>query len=113
MSDATLLPVRRRHFPWLRYFLGFVLLFLLMSLPIFVSVISSNIALAQGCAVDEGSIHPCVLNGHDYGELFYDLGVAGWLIILSVPLSLLGGVVLFVAMIIHRVMWGRRQRTSP
>ena len=36
------------------------------------------IANAYGCKVDEGSVHPCIINGHDYGELLCSLGVMGW-----------------------------------
>jgi hypothetical protein len=35
--------------------------------------------------VDEGSVHPCVINGKDYGQLLYTLGVMGWLMLVTLP----------------------------
>ena len=29
------------------------------------------IANSHGCKVDEGSVHPCIINGKDYGQLLY------------------------------------------
>ena len=39
-----------------------------------------RIANMYGCKVDEGSAHPCIINGHDYGEFLYSLGVMDWLL---------------------------------
>ena len=66
------------------------------------------IASAYGCKVDEGSVHPCIINGHDYGELLYSLGVMGWFMLVTIP----GGLVAFVSwlifLILHRVAWRKR-----
>ena len=48
---------------------------------------------AYGCKVDEGSAHPCIINGHDYGELLYSLGVMGWFMLVTIP----GALVAFVS----------------
>ena len=65
-------------------------------------------ANAYGCKVDEGSVHPCIINGHDYGELLYSLGVMGWFMLVTIP----GGLVAFVSwlifLILHRVAWRKR-----
>ena len=45
------------------------------------------IANAHGCKVDEGSVHPCIINGKDYGQLLYTLGVLGWLMLALSPLG--------------------------
>jgi len=60
------------------------------------------------CKVDEGSVHPCMINGHDYGELLYSLGVMGWFMLVTIP----GGLVAFASwlifLILHRVAWRKR-----
>jgi hypothetical protein len=43
------------------------------------------IANTHGCKVDEGSVHPCIIGGHDYGQLLYTLGVLGWLMLVTLP----------------------------
>ena len=58
------------------------------------------IANAYGCKVDEGSVHPCVINGHDYGELLYSLGVMGWFMLVTIP----GGLVAFVSWLIFLIL---------
>ena len=66
------------------------------------------IANAHGCKVDEGSVHPCIINGHDYGELLYDLGVMGWFMLVTLPGGLLAFVSWFILLILHRVAWRKR-----
>ena len=71
-------------------------------------MLCAAIANAYGCKVDEGSVHPCIINGHDYGELLYSLGVMGWFMLVTIP----GGLVAFVSwlifLILHRVAWRKR-----
>jgi hypothetical protein len=54
------------------------------------------------------SVHRCIINGHDYGELLYSLGVMGWLMLVTIP----GGLVAFVSwlifLILHCVAWRKR-----
>ena len=66
------------------------------------------IANANGCKVDEGSVHPCIINGHDYGELLYDLGVMGWFMLVTLPGGLLAFVSWLILLILHRVAWRKR-----
>jgi uncharacterized membrane protein len=76
--------------------------------PIASVMLCAWIANAHGCKVDEGSVHPCIINGHDYGELLYDLGVMGWFMLVTIP----GGMVAFVAWLLilslHRASWRKR-----
>jgi hypothetical protein len=75
--------------------------------PIFSVVLCSVIANAYGCKVDEGSIHPCVINGQDYGHLLYSLGVSGWFMLLTLPVGALAGAVWLAALIVHHAKWRR------
>jgi hypothetical protein len=76
--------------------------------PIGSVILCDAIANAYGCKVDEGSVHPCIINGHDYGELLYSLGVMGWLMLVTIP----GGLVAFASwlifLILHRLAWRKR-----
>jgi hypothetical protein len=53
-------------------------------------------------------MQPCIINGHDYGELLYSLGVMGWFMLVTIP----GGLVAFagwlIFFILHRVVWRKR-----
>jgi hypothetical protein len=69
------------------------------------------IANANGCHVDEGSVHPCIINGKDYGSLLYALGVTGWLMLVTLPAGAFAGVIWLVALLNHRSNWRRRSLT--
>jgi len=64
--------------------------------------------IADGCKVDEGSVHPCIINGHDYGELLYELGLMGWFMLVTLPGGLLAFVSWLILLILHRVAWRKR-----
>jgi hypothetical protein len=71
-------------------------------------MLCSAIANAYGCKVDEGSVHPCIIGGHDYGELLYDLGVMGWFMLATIPLGLVAFVTWLIFLILHQVAWRKR-----
>lgn len=70
----------------------FVLLLLLIVLvgfaPALIGVGSQTIAEAAGCQVDLNRVIPCVIDGRDYGPLFYKLGFAIWYSYVSIPAAL-------------------------
>ena len=74
----------------------FIILLILILLiafgPALIAVVSQTIAEWLGCQVDLNRVIPCVINGKDYGQTFYDLGFAIWYSYLSLPI----GLVLFV-----------------
>jgi hypothetical protein len=47
------------------------------------------VADSNGCQLDEGGPHPCIINGTDYGETLYSLGLMGWVGLATCPLSIL------------------------
>src|SRR5215211_5037377 len=63
---------------------------------------------AHGCKVDEGSVHPFIINGHDYDELLYSLGVMGWFMLVTIPGGLVAFVSWLVFLLLHRVAWRKR-----
>jgi uncharacterized membrane protein YhaH (DUF805 family) len=99
MSNEALGP---RRFPRRAYLVAFIAVVILAIAPVVIAVGSGQLAASYGCHVDEGSIHPCIIGGQDYGELFYTLGVLGWLMLFTIPLGLLALVALAVAMAVHR-----------
>ena len=101
------LPVRKR-FPWILYGIALVLIVGFAFASVGSVMLCAGIANAYGCKVDEGSVHPCIINGHDYGALLYDLGVMGWFMLVTLPGGLLAFVFWFIALILHRVTWRKR-----
>src|ERR1043166_9238178 len=98
----------RKGFPWILYWIVLALIILLAFAPIGSVVLCAAIANAYGCKVDEGSVHPCIINGHDYGELLYSLGVMGWFMLVTIPAGLVAFVRWRILLILHRVAWRKR-----
>jgi hypothetical protein len=66
------------------------------------------IANAHGCKVDEGSVHPCIVNGQDYGQLLYTLGVLGWLMLVTIPGGAFAFAIWLIVFILHRERWRKQ-----
>jgi TRAP-type C4-dicarboxylate transport system permease small subunit len=77
-----------------------VLILLVAFGPALIAVVSQTIAEWLGCQVDLNRVIPCVINGKDYGQTFYDLGFLIWYSYLSLPI----GLVLFVLWAIAAVI---------
>jgi hypothetical protein len=101
----------RKRFPWFWYFLALFLIAAFAFAPLASVLLCAAIANAYGCKVDEGSVHPCVVNGQNYGDLLYALGVMGWLMLVSIPGGLVAFVGWLVFLILHRAAW-RKQKFS-
>ena len=68
----------------------FVLLLIWTIWPIVSVSVAGSIASANGCQLDEGSVHPCVVRGADMGETLYTMGMMGWFMLVTVPTGGLG-----------------------
>ncbi len=101
------LPVRKR-FPWILYWTVLAILLLVALAPVGAVAACGSIANAHGCKVDEGSVHPCMINGKDYGQLLYTLGVLGWLMLVTLPVGALAVMIWLSIIILHRASWRRR-----
>jgi hypothetical protein len=97
-----------RGFPWVWYVLALFVIVAFAFAPIGSVMLCAWIANAHGCKVDEGSVHPCIINGHDYGELLYQLGVMGWFMLVTIPGGLAAFVSWLIFLILHRVAWQKR-----
>ncbi|MEW6422889.1 MAG: hypothetical protein AB1511_14395 [Deinococcota bacterium] len=91
----------RRHWPLIAVFLWALFTFG----PLLSALFAAAVASANGCALDEGSIHPCVIAGWDAGRLLYSFGVLGWLELLTLPLGAAAGAAVLVVWLLWR---GRR-----
>ena len=101
------LPARKR-FPWIPYWIVLVLILIMALAPVFSVMACGLIADAFGCRVDEGSPHPCIIMGQDYGQLLYTLGVLGWLMLGTLPGGAIAFVIWLLVLIIHRGSWQKR-----
>lgn len=105
------LPVRKR-FPWILYWIVLMLIVLVALAPIGSVVACAWIANSHGCKVDEGSVHPCIIGGHDYGELLYSLGVLGWLMLVTLPGGLFAFITWLIVLILHWASWRKRSAAN-
>ena len=103
----------RKRFPWIPYWIVLALIFLVALAPVGSVVTCGLIANAFGCRVDEGSVHPCIINGHDYGQLLYTLGVLGWLMLVTLPVGAFAFVLWLLVLVLHRVSWQKRFCPMP
>src|SRR5689334_24165810 len=95
-------------FPWLWYVLALLPIGAFACAPIASVILCATIANAYGCKVDEGSVHPCIINGKDYGQLLYTLGVLGWLMLVTIPGGFFAFVIWLIVLILHRAGWQKR-----
>lgn len=100
------------RFPMGVYWVALAVIVLLAALPVISVVIAGTIADANGCRVDEGSVHPCLVGGTDLGELLYTLGVLGWLMLLSIPAGIAAIGVWAVILLAHRSSWKRKEESA-
>jgi len=96
------------RFPWIWYIAALFVIVTFALTPIGSVMTCGIIANTHGCHVDEGSVHPCFIGGHDYGQLLYTLGVLGWLMLVTLPAGLFAFVAWLIILILHRERWQKR-----
>ncbi len=86
------------------------LILLLGAFPLLLLLLAVLFASAFGCQLDEGSVHPCVVLGLDFGGLLYPMAVGGWFVMFTIPLA---GLALIVWLIVLAVLlFIRRHRLA-
>jgi hypothetical protein len=90
----------------------FILLFTFA--PVFSVAYAASVAEANNCELDEGSVHPCIVDGEDIGETLYTLGMMGWFMLVTIPVGLLALFVYIVgAALFYGIRWYvRRKKTA-
>src|ERR1051326_8165987 len=101
-------PTSHKRFPWIWYLVALFVIVAFAFAPIGSVILCGAIANAYGCKVDEGSVRPCIINGHDYGELLYSLGVMGWLMLVSLPAGFFAFLGWLIFLLLHRAAWRKR-----
>jgi len=79
-------------------------------LPVLGVLVSSLVASALHCALDEGSVHPCLVGGVDIGPALTFGFVAGWGVLATAPLilgSFVAWLVILVRALLHRARASR------
>ena len=99
------MPEKRRRFPTATYLVVLGLIGLVALAPLLSVFIAGGIASATGCTVDEGSSHPCVIAGTDWGETLYTMFVMGWFMFLTIPLGAIASMAWLITLIVHRARW--------
>jgi hypothetical protein len=104
--------VRPDRFPYWAYLLALGIILLFALAPVISVYFTYLVADANGCTVNEATIHPCIVMGMDLGELLYFTGVMGWFMLATLPLG--GGALLvwLASLIIHRIGWGQMQKVK-
>jgi ABC-type Fe3+ transport system permease subunit len=90
-----------------------VLILLLGASPLLSALIAGTIAEANGCTLHEGFVNPCVINGTDWGETLYTMGVLAWLSLATIPIALMAALLyLVIVIIVALILRSRRQRAT-
>jgi hypothetical protein len=93
-----------------------VMLFILLigASPLISALVAGTVADANGCQLDEGSIHPCIINGEDWGKDLYTFGMLGWLAIGTIPIAVgVAMIYLLIVIIVAMIQATRRRRAAP
>jgi len=67
----------------------YLALVLFTAAPVLSVMAASTVAHAYGVRLDEGGVHPCIVLGHDIGPLLYDMFVAGWFMLVTIPVGVI------------------------
>ncbi|PWW00529.1 hypothetical protein DFR52_103736 [Hoeflea marina] len=110
MIAAAQTPRRRRGFAALMSVL-LVVIILFATAPLLSVLLSSWIAAANDCVLNEGGVHPCVIAGVDHGETLAIMFVAGWFMFFTVPAGAAALAVWLIVLVLGLVM--RRQGRNP
>lgn len=81
---------------------------LICAAPMISLFIAATLANHYGCTLHEGFANPCVIGGVDRGQTLYNMGVAGWLMLFTLPL----GAALLALWIVVEVVRAVRARRS-
>lgn len=105
----TSAATRPRRFPVLPYAIVLVLIILVALAPLGSVMISGAIANANGCTLNEGGAHPCMINGSDWGETLVTMFVLGWLSFVTLPLGGIAFAIWCVVLLAHAIVRKRKR----
>jgi hypothetical protein len=76
-------------------------------LPLLSAVTAGVLADINGCLLDEGTPHPCLILGSDWGDTLYNMSAAFWLMLFTLPAGVLLFTIWLVVLVVH--LWRRRK----
>ncbi|WP_404400906.1 hypothetical protein [Pelagibacterium halotolerans] len=100
----------KRRFPWLLYAIILAVILFFALAPAGSAYIAARIAEANGCALNEGDVHPCPIGGTDWGPMIYGMFVMGWFMLVTLPMGFLAILTWLGALILHLFQYSRRKR---
>ena len=53
-----------------------------------------------------------MINGKDYGQMLYTLGVLGWFMLVTIPAGALAFAIWLVVLLLHRSAWRKRNAAA-
>jgi hypothetical protein len=105
--NATIPPlpttVRKKRFPFIWYALVLVPLVLFAIAPLVSVFIASSIAEAHGCALNVSRVHPCIVNGTDYGQTLLTMSMMAWMSLFTLPVGAVAFMIWLTVLIVHFV----------
>jgi hypothetical protein len=105
------MPPPARRFPIWPYAIALVIILVFALWPMASVAISGFIAETNGCVLNEGSIHPCVVDGTDIGPSLYTGFVLGWFMLATIPIGAVAFVVWLGVLLVHiGLRYSRRNR---
>lgn len=90
------------------YIAALAAIILFATTPFVSTLLASLVANTAACTLNEASPTPCIIYGHDCGELLYMMGMGIWMSIFTIPVSEIALLIWAITLIIHLLI--RRQR---
>jgi len=78
--------------------------------PLLVTATAAVIAWLNGCELNEGNPHPCVVCGTDIGETLYAMGMMAWFCLITLPVGGVMAAACAVACLTDVVVWVFRRK---
>jgi hypothetical protein len=97
---------------WLFFLAVAAAIIFVAALPMLVMLLSTWIASANGCTLNEANAHPCIVWGVDLGEALAAGFVTAWLGLLTLPMGALGLFAWVVAFSVLRIVAWRKTRAA-
>jgi hypothetical protein len=104
MTDKATVEGRRGKGRVVAFALSAAAILLFALAPILSAMLAGLIARTNGCALDEGGVHPCLIGGTDYGETLSVMFVSGWFGLITLPIGALAAIVWCIVLAIVVVM---------
>ena len=93
-----------------------VIIFILLigALPMISVLVAGTNADRNNCELHEGFVNPCIIDGEDWGETLYAMGMMGWFGLVTIPGALLiAAAYLLIVISVAIIRYVRRRNMAP